>query len=51
MFEKGIKCFTLGPGGPSGGGSHGTNECIDIQEVLDAAKAYAMFAVDWCGAE
>jgi acetylornithine deacetylase len=49
MFEKGIKCVNWGPGGGRGG--HGTNECVDIQQVLNAAKAYAMFAVDWCGVE
>jgi acetylornithine deacetylase/succinyl-diaminopimelate desuccinylase-like protein len=47
MFEKGVNCVNWGPG--VGGGAHGTNECIEINEIINAAKVYASVAINWCG--
>lgn len=47
MFEKGIKCVTWGPG--EVGLAHGTNEYVEVDKVINAAKAYAAMAVNWCG--
>ena len=49
MFEKGIKCVNWGPG--NGKGGHGTNEYIEIDDVINAAKVYAAMAINWCGLE
>jgi acetylornithine deacetylase len=47
MFEKGMKCVNWGPG--EVGLAHSTNEYVEVQEFIDAAKAYASTAVHWCG--
>jgi acetylornithine deacetylase len=47
MFEKGIKCVTWGPG--EVGLAHGTNEYVEVDKVINAAKVYAAMAVNWCG--
>jgi len=31
------------------GSAHGTNEGVDIEQVLNAAKLYAASAIKWCG--
>jgi acetylornithine deacetylase/succinyl-diaminopimelate desuccinylase family protein len=48
MFEKGVKCAVWGPGDI--GLAHGTNEYVEIDQVLTAAKVYAATIVNWCGA-
>ncbi|HEY48734.1 MAG TPA: ArgE/DapE family deacylase [Dehalococcoidia bacterium] len=45
--KAGIPTIVVGPGNPEL--AHGFNECIDIQNVLDAARLYAMTIVEWCG--
>ncbi len=37
--------------GPLGAGLHGCDEYVELDSVLDAALALAMFAVAWCGVE
>lgn len=48
MFEKGIKGVNWGPGDLSMG-IHGANEYVPIDQILDAAKLYAVTAINWCG--
>jgi len=45
--KTGIPTIVVGPGNTEL--AHGFNECVDIQNVLDAAKLYAMTIVEWCG--
>jgi acetylornithine deacetylase/succinyl-diaminopimelate desuccinylase family protein len=45
--KAGIPTIVVGPGNPEL--AHSFNECVDIQDVLDAAKLYAMIIVEWCG--
>lgn len=47
--EVGIPAALCGPG--IGDGSHGLDEHIDAQSVVDAAKAIALFMMSWCGYE
>jgi acetylornithine deacetylase len=47
MFEKGVNGVNWGPGDLSMG-IHGANEHIPVEQVLNAAKAYAMAAINWC---
>ena len=35
--------------GPSGGQTHGSDEWVEIDSVVDAAKALLRFVYDWCG--
>lgn len=49
MFEKGIKCINWGPGDITL--AHSTNEHVNINQVVDAAKIYAMTIINWCGIE
>ncbi len=48
MFEKGIKGVNWGPGDLSMG-IHGANEHVPVEHVLNAAKIYAIAAINWCG--
>jgi acetylornithine deacetylase len=48
MFEKGVKSIYWGPGNIDL--AHGTNESVDIDEFVLAAKVYAATIVNWCGA-
>ncbi|MFW6137822.1 MAG: M20 family metallopeptidase [Spirochaetota bacterium] len=48
MFEKGIKGVNWGPGDLSMG-IHGPNEHVPVDQVLNAAKIYAVTALNWCG--
>ena len=48
MFEKGIKGIHWGPGDLSMG-IHGTNEYVPVEQVINAAKLYAVAAINWCG--
>jgi len=45
--QAGIPTVVMGPGTP--GVAHGFNEYVEIQDLLDAAKLYAMTIVEWCG--
>jgi acetylornithine deacetylase len=47
LFEKGVKCIVWGPGDI--GQAHGTNEYVEIEQLLNAAKLYAATALSWCG--
>jgi acetylornithine deacetylase/succinyl-diaminopimelate desuccinylase family protein len=45
--QAGIPTIVVGPGTPEV--AHGFNEYVVIQDLLDAAKLYAMAIVEWCG--
>ena len=47
LAEKGVPCIVWGPGDI--GLAHGTNEGVDIEQMINAAKLYAAAAVKWCG--
>ena len=56
MFEYGIKGVTYGPGGVSAGGSFTVydptqqqSEVLSIENLVKAAKVYALAALDLCG--
>jgi acetylornithine deacetylase/succinyl-diaminopimelate desuccinylase-like protein len=56
MFEYGIKGLTYGPGGVSAAGSFTVydpsqqqSEVLSIQNLVKAAKVYALAALDLCG--
>jgi len=48
LFEKGQRCVYFGPGNANFG-IHGTNEYVPVEQVIDAAKVYAVMAINWCG--
>jgi acetylornithine deacetylase len=48
LFEKGVSGVNWGPGDLNMG-IHGANEYVPVEQVLQAAKAYAMAAASWCG--
>jgi acetylornithine deacetylase len=45
--QAGIPTIVVGPGTPEV--AHGFNEYVKIQDLVDAAKLYAMTIVEWCG--
>jgi acetylornithine deacetylase/succinyl-diaminopimelate desuccinylase-like protein len=45
--QAGIPTIVMGPG--ITGVAHGFNEYVEIQDLVDAAKLYAMTIVEWCG--
>lgn len=45
---EGQETIVCGPGRFVGDGVHGLNERISIDSVIDAAKTYASFVIDWC---
>jgi acetylornithine deacetylase/succinyl-diaminopimelate desuccinylase family protein len=45
--QAGIPTILVGPGSIEV--AHGFNEYVAIQDLLDAAKLYAMTIVEWCG--
>lgn len=49
LNQAGIPTISMGPGSIQV--AHAANEYIEIDEVLDAAKIYAMTIVEWCGVE
>ena len=56
MFEYGIKSLTYGPGGVSVGGAFTVydpnqqqSEVLNIQNLVKAARVYALAALDLCG--
>ncbi len=44
-YEKGVTPIIFGPG--SAKQSHTVNECVEIEQVLNAAKIYSLFAIDF----
>lgn len=49
LFARGQNIITFGPGAPDAG-VHGSNEHINIAQLVDAAKIYALMAMNWCSA-
>lgn len=49
LNRAGIPTINIGPGDVRN--AHAANEYVDIAEVLDAAKIYALSIADWCGVE
>lgn len=47
LNQAGIPTITLGPGSIEV--AHTANEFIEIKDLIDAAKIYAMIIVEWCG--
>jgi acetylornithine deacetylase len=45
--QAGIPTIVMGPGSIEL--AHGFNEYVEIQDLLDAAKLYALTVVEWCG--
>jgi acetylornithine deacetylase/succinyl-diaminopimelate desuccinylase family protein len=45
--QAGIPTIVVGPGTPEV--AHGFNEYVLIQDLVDAAKLYALTIVEWCG--
>ena len=45
----GTPALSLGPGNLVN--AHAPNEYVEISELMDAARIYAMLIMDWCGAE
>ncbi|MFM9106887.1 MAG: M20/M25/M40 family metallo-hydrolase [Chloroflexota bacterium] len=48
MAAAGETVVIFGPGDLSLG-AHGTNECVPVQEVVDACKVYASLILEWSG--
>jgi len=46
LFEKGVRCIVWGPGDIAL--AHGTNEYVEVEQLINAAKLYAATAVNWC---
>lgn len=49
LNQAGIPTITMGPGSIEI--AHTANEHIDIKELMDAVKIYALTIVEWCGIE
>lgn len=49
LSRAGIPTITLGPGNLKA--AHAPNEYVEIDDLVDAAKIYAMTIVTWCGAK
>jgi len=47
LNKSGIPTITMGPGSIEV--AHTANEFIEIEELLDAIKIYALIIVEWCG--
>ena len=47
IFEKGIPVVVLGAGETKY--THAVNEKIEIKNVMDICKIYALMIADWCG--
>ncbi|MCJ7625214.1 MAG: ArgE/DapE family deacylase [Anaerolineaceae bacterium] len=47
LNQAGIPTITMGPGSIEV--AHTANEYIEIKDLLDAAKIYALTIVEWCG--
>ena len=49
LNAAGIPAITMGPGTTHN--AHTINEHIEVQELIDAAKLYALLIAEWCGVE
>jgi acetylornithine deacetylase/succinyl-diaminopimelate desuccinylase family protein len=49
LNAAGISTITLGPGTTHH--AHTINEFIDVKDLIDAAKLYALLIAEWCGIE
>ena len=49
LNAAGIPTITLGPGTTLN--AHTINEHIEVQDLIDAAKLYAVLIAEWCGVE
>ena len=47
LNQAGIPTITLGPGSIEV--AHTANEYVEVEDLLDAAKIYALTIVEWCG--
>lgn len=47
LNKSGIPAISIGPGNVQV--AHAANEFVEIKEVMDAAKIYAMTILNWCG--
>ena len=47
-FAEGQPALWFGPGTQTGG-VHGANEYIVAQDIVEATKAFAAIAIEWCG--
>jgi acetylornithine deacetylase len=47
ISQAGIPTIVMGPGSIEL--AHGFNEYVEIQDLVDAAKLYALTIVEWCG--
>jgi len=47
LNRAGIPAITIGPGDLRV--AHAANEYVAIDELVDAAKIYALSIVEWCG--
>ena len=47
LNQAGIPTVCFGPGSVQH--AHAANEQVDIEELVNAAKVYAMSVVEWCG--
>lgn len=45
--EAGIPAIAMGPGEIRY--AHGANEFVEIRDIIDATKAYALTMIEWCG--
>jgi acetylornithine deacetylase len=48
LFANGQTVVTFGPGSPDAG-VHGTNETINLDNLITATKIYALAAINYCG--
>ena len=49
LSQAGIPTIVMGPGSIEV--AHGVNEYVEIQDIVDAAKIYALTIAEWCGVE
>jgi acetylornithine deacetylase len=47
LNQAGIPTIGVGPGHIQH--AHAANEHVEIEELVDAAKIYALCIVEWCG--
>jgi acetylornithine deacetylase len=47
LNRAGIPAVSIGPGSLTV--AHAPNEYVEIPELMDSAKIYALSIVDWCG--
>jgi acetylornithine deacetylase len=49
LNQAGIPTVTIGPGHL--GNAHSANEYVEVEELLDAARIYALSIAEWCGVD